>query len=150
MLLGGKVKMLVVLNHFFEMSNLNIFMGIEDDEVVSKICSYCGENKFLSEYPKHKNHKDNLDSRCKQCISERAKKRNLIRKTAPPKPDVCECCGKDPTLQQYHSFWILDEDHENDCFRGWLCNGCNLAIGYLGDNIEGVLKAFKYLKRKEE
>lgn len=30
-------------------------------------------------------------------------------------------------------------------FRGWLCDRCNVGIGCLGDNLEGVQKAAKYL-----
>ena len=120
-----------------------------EEEVQSKVCVYCGEDKPLSDYPKHTSMRDNLDSRCKQCIKIRSKKRSSIKKTAPPKPNVCECCGEDPKLKQYHAFWVLDEDHENECFRGWLCDQCNVGIGHLGDNLEGVMKAVKYLKKQD-
>ena len=42
--------------------------------------------------------------------------------------------------------WVLDHCHDTDTFRGWLCERCNLGIGQLGDNIDGVEKAVKYLK----
>ena len=122
---------------------INTLFG-EEEIFNTKICVYCKQEKLLSDYSKHKNMKDNLDSRCKQCVKERSKSLRLIRKTAPPKPDVCECCGEDPELKLYRPFWVLDEDHENGCFRGWLCDSCNVAIGHLGDNLEGVMKAVKY------
>jgi hypothetical protein len=31
--------------------------------------------------------------------------------------------------------------------RGWLCDPCNIAIGNLGDTLEGVLKAVEYLRK---
>ena len=122
---------------------INTLFG-EEEISDTKICVYCKKEKLLSDYSKHINQKDNLDSRCKQCVKKRSKKRQSIRKTAPPKPNVCECCGEDPKLKQYHAFWVLDEDHEKECFRGWLCDQCNIAIGHLGDNLEGVMKAVKY------
>jgi hypothetical protein len=59
-----------------------------------------------------------------------------------PRPTHCECCGKQPrrTLD-------LDHDHKRSLFRGWLCNGCNTAIGKLGDNLTGVLRAVAYLEK---
>ena len=58
----------------------------------------------------------------------------------------CACCGLHQTEQKYR----LDVDHEHgevgiDAVRGLLCRGCNLAIGKLGDNIEGVQNALDYL-----
>lgn len=40
----------------------------------------------------------------------------------------------------------LDHDHENNQFRGFICNHCNLAIGYLKDNPEIALKIAAYLQ----
>ena len=62
-----------------------------------------------------------------------------LKKTAPPKPDVCDCCKK-PTTQ-----FALDHDHETGEFRGWLCRSCNTGIGSLGDNLAGLMQAVEYL-----
>jgi hypothetical protein len=32
-------------------------------------------------------------------------------------------------------------------FRGWLCRGCNLSLGRLGDDVAGVRRAIAYLLR---
>lgn len=40
----------------------------------------------------------------------------------------------------------FDHDHETGVFRGWLCHNCNKAIGLLGDTVEGVKKAVRYLE----
>ena len=58
-----------------------------------------------------------------------------------PEPDHCECCGG---LPGRHSM-CLDHDHNTGEFRGWLCTKCNSAIGKLGDDLDGVLRAVKYL-----
>jgi hypothetical protein len=35
-------------------------------------------------------------------------------------------------------------------FRGWLCNICNLSIGQLGDSVEGLMNAVRYLERAKD
>lgn len=49
----------------------------------------------------------------------------------------CEICGKDAKRH-------LDHDHETGLVRGFLCSGCNRALGYL-ENDEWVTKARSYL-----
>lgn len=104
-----------------------------------KICSYCGKRKNRKSFPKHSMYKDKLDSRCRKCVKEHSKVRNELHKIAPPKPTVCELCGKIPFQ------WVLDHDHADDTFRGWLCQPCNTGLGKLGDNLEGLIKAVNYL-----
>lgn len=104
-----------------------------------KICIYCQESKPYDDFPKHIHFKDNLDNRCRSCIKEHTNVRKKLYKEAPPKPDLCECCGKIPEK------WCLDHDHTDDSFRGWICDKCNTGIGKLGDNIDGVVKALNYL-----
>ena len=70
-----------------------------------------------------------------------------LPKPARPEPRCCECCDKPPSSG--HKSLCLDHNHETGEFRGWLCCSCNLAIGMLGDNIEGVFKAVRYLNRAD-
>ena len=108
-----------------------------------KICSYCEKRKNLASFPKHSMYKDNLDSRCRKCVKKHSKIRSKLHKKAPEKPEVCECCGKVPYK------WCLDHDHEDNSFRGWLCEPCNTGIGKLGDNFAGITNAMNYfLSRK--
>lgn len=121
----------------------------------SKICIYCNETKVLSEFPLHRQKKDGHDTRCKICIKSRNKEVEKIRKTAPPIPDVCECCGKKPNIgdnlnpSKRKSNLVLDHDPVKKSFRGWLCNDCNRSIGSFGDNLEGMLKPVNYLLKNE-
>lgn len=113
-----------------------------------KICTYCGKRKNLKSFPKHSMYKDNLDSRCRSCVKKHSRVRHKLHKKAPDKPVVCECCKENPLK------WVLDHDHSDDSFRGWICDRCNTGIGKLGDNLDGVIKAINYLimakHRKED
>jgi hypothetical protein len=60
-----------------------------------------------------------------------------------PAPTLCECCGEAPNTRTLH----LDHCHITGAFRGWLCMRCNTAIGKLGDQLDGVLRAVRYLER---
>ena len=62
----------------------------------------------------------------------------LAAKSAAPRPENCQCCGKQTDL-------VPDHYRGTPKFRGWICRACNLGIGKLGDNIEGVTQALNYL-----
>lgn len=60
-----------------------------------------------------------------------------------PEPNVCEMCGSPPSGKALN----LDHCHKRDVFRGWLCWGCNVALGKLGDSID---EAIARLRRYRE
>lgn len=63
---------------------------------------------------------------------------------------VCAICGQ--ASRQTHgttgtTFSLsVDHCHDSGRVRGILCNDCNRAIGLLGDNIELLERAIRYLK----
>ena len=118
----------------------------------TKECVLCNEIKAIEEFPKHISHYDGYDSRCRSCIKKRSAIVRRIKKNAPPKPKVCDCCGKEPIETEGRRKVGLSCDHDavTDTFRGWLCNHCNVAIGLLGDNTEGMQKALDYLKKHKK
>ena len=99
-------------------------------------------------------------SRCKGCHaainrSRRSAARKLwgpgtnkIRDNKPPVGTLCYCCGK-PMTHKGKFAMQFDHDHTTDTFRGWLCKQCNVGIGQLGDDLEGVMRAVKYLSTYE-
>lgn len=119
---------------------MSILFPNEDDAVITKKCVYCKRELSITEYSKHIQHKDRLDSRCKECIKKQSKIRSGLHKIAPPKPKVCECCKQIPIK------WCLDHDHKTNKIRGWICDSCNTGLGKLGDTVDGVEKALNYLK----
>jgi hypothetical protein len=61
-----------------------------------------------------------------------------------PCPVVCESCGRPTTDGRALS---LDHDHETGKFRGWLCQKCNAALGFLADSEAYILALHAYLMR---
>jgi hypothetical protein len=56
----------------------------------------------------------------------------------------CAICSKHQS--EVTQRFVVDHTEEPEFkVRGLLCHCCNLALGGLGDNLEGVLKAVKYL-----
>jgi len=52
---------------------------------------------------------------------------------------LCELCNRKVAT-------CIDHDHSSGRARGHLCSGCNTALGLLGDSIEGLEVALRYLK----
>lgn len=57
---------------------------------------------------------------------------------------VCAICGTDKPGGRFNRFCV-DHSHKTGMVRGILCNDCNAAIGFLGDNPKRAYAAFKYL-----
>lgn len=109
----------------------------------TKVCVLCEEEKHISQFHRHNTHKMGRDNRCRVCKNKLTSYVTRLKKTAPPKSDACECCGKKVKL-------VCDHNHITGNFRGWLCKDCNTSIGSLGDSIEGLTKAINYLKKTEK
>jgi len=90
----------------------------------------------------------NRRSRLKHLEKNRTKERQYRGLPEPtrPRPEVCENCGRPPD-GRYHALH-LDHCHITGKFRGWLCYRCNVGIGLLGDSVEGLDRARKYLTSK--
>jgi hypothetical protein len=80
-------------------------------------------------------HAANLD----RSRAKRRKRQGLPLPTR-PMPELCEMnCGR----KAVH----LDHCHITGVFRGWLCYGCNLGLGALGDTAESLRNGLDYLAR---
>lgn len=127
---------------------MNLFtrLGLEEPKKfeILKECCKCKELKPIDCFTKRGEGKTKkrILSYCKEC--EKRIKKDLVRlkKYAPPKPERCDCCGKE--CQKL----VLDHDHESNKFRGWICDSCNVGISRLGDNLDGVIKAVEYLQER--
>lgn len=119
--------------------------------IPSKVCRLCNERKPLEDFPYHTHYRDNRESRCKACCKAYEQNLRRIKKHASsyPKPSngLCECCGLNPMNCNPPRKWCWDHDHDTERFRGWLCDVCNLSIGQLGDTIDGLMNAVRYLEK---
>jgi hypothetical protein len=61
-----------------------------------------------------------------------------------PRPDHCEVCGSLPIHNK--KILCLDHCHETNTFRGWLCNGCNAALGMARDSPDILRALARYLE----
>lgn len=61
----------------------------------------------------------------------------------------CALCSR-PFLSMWGNDMHIDHDHETNEIRGILCMPCNVALGMLGDNEEGLVKALAYVKGERD
>lgn len=71
-------------------------------------------------------------------------KRHYEQIAGRPKPSVCECCGRTATGRKDIHF---DHCHQKGHFRGWICRGCNVALGCVNDDVRILRKLIAYLER---
>ena len=111
--------------------------------VETKVCKICSLEKPITRFYKVGVH--SRDSRCMACHNEsRAWRKKERKKYEHLDTGSCHCCGRKSDSLHF------DHDHNTEKYRGFLCHFCNTGIGKLGDNIEGVTRALRYLERHEE
>ena len=67
-------------------------------------------------------------------------KAKLEQKAGRPKPGICDVCEDSGRI-------CFDHCHKFDEFRGWLCNGCNTALGYAEDSVQRLKYLIRYIER---
>ena len=74
------------------------------------------------------------------CLESKYKERAKKEKRAGRKqPKSCEICKCERTL-------CFDHDHKTDKFRGWICQHCNSALGFVNDDTKILKKMIEYLQ----
>lgn len=119
-----------------------------------KVCYMCKQSlpateEFYHYNTNNKGARDRFKHRCKKCVSEAKQVVQTLRKTAPPLYQCCPICDVDfDTLDSKNIH--LDHCSNTNTFRGWLCKNCNVGLGMLGDNIEGLESALRYLNKHKD
>ena len=137
---------------------------VEKLNPATKKCSGCKKEKSLTLFQKAKATKDGLRKKCRHC---RTKEAAAYRKRVDPTNEKTRCKVLQRemgiTLSQYkkelasrkgicdmcgakHERLVADHDHKTKKFRGFICDKENTGLGKLGDSVEGLQKAIKYLK----
>jgi hypothetical protein len=121
------------------------------EEILTKRRAYYAANRERHKENNRKSYKKNAAKRRASWNKYRAANKDLLRSQRglpePTRPEatLCECCGRLPGLKGM----CLDHSHITGEFRGWLCSRCNTGIGYLGDDINGLLRGMRYLNRAD-
>ena len=108
-----------------------------------KVCKHCQVIQPIHLFEK-KPTETTYRNICRPCRNKanritRKLRTDHIKKHGFPTGKPCEICEKELPL-------VFDHCHETLLFRGWLCRHCNVAVGKLGDNLEGLRKAIRYLE----
>jgi hypothetical protein len=133
-----------------------------------KKCATCGEVKAPENFYPCKGRKDSLQTSCKDCGRKHSRRWQADNRTpASTKNSMlkskynltlddyhnlldqqggkCACCGT--TDPRGKGTFHVDHCHETGHIRGLLCHSCNVGIGHLGDNLQGILQAAMYLSK---
>lgn len=63
------------------------------------------------------------------------------------KCEICKIPLEDYKNQGYRDFFSVDHDHKTGKIRGLLCDKCNRALGFFGENEETLLNAAEYIRK---
>ncbi len=137
-----------------------------------KTCNVCGETKPLDKFYKNKSYKSGVENRCNVCRAQwfreyRARDKEAYNKTRretrgstrwenirkkfkigeseydeilKSQGGVCAIC------RLPHERFHIDHDHVTNKIRGILCPSCNTGLGKLGDTLDGLMRAVRYLE----
>lgn len=92
---------------------------------------------YSARHNKTEAHKMSVGKHCAKKASEQEKVAGR------PRPATCEICGgANPSGKRMH----FDHRHATGLFRGWLCSGCNLALGLVRDSPTLLRKLASYVE----
>ena len=106
------------------------------------ICSICGPTTL---YIKGGRPRCATKSMCEQMRLGYYIGMKDIEKLIGKRPKACGVC-----LGARSSRLVVDHDHDTDEIRGWLCDKCNLALGYLGDDADTIYRLAEYMSKYKE
>ena len=121
-------------------------------EVQSKKCIKCGEEKSIHEFS-IRNNKNEKRNDCRKCHTVNKKLIRRLQKehTYPDKDYKCPCCNR--TAEEVEDMfsnrraWALDHDHKTGKFRGWICSYCNIGLANFNDDPIAMKRAIEYLQK---
>ena len=130
-----------------------------------KACTKCGVVKELDAFAtlgKGRSSPDGKTATCRECLNEKGRRwyRNQTRayhrmsryglseetykQMLEAQGFKCALCGSlDPRRKQG---FVVDHCHSTGKIRGLLCHPCNIALGMLGDDADGLTRALNYVK----
>lgn len=123
-------------------------------------CSACGADKPVEDFYADRSRASGRQQYCKACSNEklrawraanperaRAARRRQSHGADIQATGVCEICGERDATCVDHSHGCCPSGKScGACRRGFLCTGCNLAIGHLRDRADLARLAADYLE----
>ena len=112
----------------------------------SKICSSCKQTMPISEFIKDAGRRDGFYVYCRDCDSDRARKRRYglskeqFEFMLESQNGVCAICK-----QTFDGTPQVDHSHETGLVRGLLCLCCNTGLARFKDSQDNIKRAFEYL-----
>lgn len=120
---------------------------LDHREAGRRHCFRCRQWKDGALFSVDRSRKGGRTASCKECTSDAstASRYGLtleaLQSFRAAHDHRCDICGKRTGLI------VIDHDHTTGKPRGLLCQGCNTAIGLLGENPELFASALTYLER---
>lgn len=135
--------------------------------VIKQKCRICNKNKSINNFGKASTCKNGRRKQCKSCLSKKSSKRYFKNKerhqyrlfvnrlkiynlTVEEYNNLCELqnfvCAICKNKNRSGRRLAVDHCHKTGKVRGLLCDGCNIGLGKLGDTIESITLALKYLQ----
>jgi hypothetical protein len=115
-----------------------------------KTCTVCDSLQPASCFVPNKSCKDGLNGWCKSCTKDKDLQRKYsislaqYNRLLSEQSYKCAICGTKDPLGPSGEF-VVDHCHYTGKIRGLLCNHCNTGLGKLGDTVESLNKAIRYL-----
>lgn len=130
-----------------------------------KVCSGCGDSKDVSCFHTHRQTRDKLRAKCKECTNKEnkqwAEENQDKRKSSHYNRtyglsyqeimdmhrrvnNLCEICSDKKELLH------VDHSHSSGKVRGLLCMRCNLLLGKIEENSNLFPKLFDYLEKYKD
>jgi hypothetical protein len=91
-------------------------------------------------YEDHKAAQRRWHARNKDAVRISKKSRKTLKAGGRERPETCDVCDQ-------KSFrMVFDHCHASGRFRGWLCFGCNVALGHVKDDPKTLRALADYLE----
>lgn len=126
-------------------------------------CSKCKVEKPLSDFSKDSSKKRGYCSQCKSCKSEASNRwyhrvkdsedwKTRVRRyrvkfnygiALESVPKNCQVCGSTKKI-------CVDHDHKTNRVRGFLCDNCNKALGFVNDDTNVLMELIRYVTKSRD
>lgn len=125
--------------------------GVTNDEWIKlrekglKWCYCCKQWLHKTKFLKDNSRGDGLSNHCRECNSakgtaSRYKISIELARRLRSGEERCQICNRERKLE-------VDHDHKTEKIRGYLCSGCNSALGLLSDDKNLFIKCIEYLEK---